>query len=336
MMVLMPEGGKWLPLTSHTMMTTACRKKQSLNPGRLWLIQCKREKAIGPTKLKNYLDEISEDDRRELHGIIFAAACDFSKKARDAFREKIREFGIQEGFLWGKGEIEDMLFQPKNDRLLFAYTGISLQVRRRSLSTELRSKLAMKRKAVRLLQPGSEILIRDPTDERYPRLDKSKKSRFDRGRWMVVKFEDFYHDGLHIQSWLCDAFIDDDGAHWDFAETVNNARPGPDFDPWEPRTWEEWNQEREKIFNIFAGLGERNQALYELIHILPYENILDIDEKGDEIFDRPHVYTVPFDPHFGPFLSGAYGSLHTIHGERRDADASNETRVKIFPRLPDQ
>src|SRR5437762_8339792 len=36
-------------------------------PGRLWLIQCKREKAIGPTKLKKYLDEISEADRRELH-----------------------------------------------------------------------------------------------------------------------------------------------------------------------------------------------------------------------------------------------------------------------------
>src|SRR5947209_4958314 len=61
-------------------------------PGRLWLIQCKREKVIGPTKLKNYLDEISGPDRRELHGIVFAAACDFSKKARDLFREKMHEF----------------------------------------------------------------------------------------------------------------------------------------------------------------------------------------------------------------------------------------------------
>src|SRR4051812_10020399 len=29
---------------------------------RLWLIQCKREKAIGPTKLVRYLNEIAEDE----------------------------------------------------------------------------------------------------------------------------------------------------------------------------------------------------------------------------------------------------------------------------------
>ena len=167
-------------------------------------------------------------------------------------------------------------------------------------------------------------------------MDKSKKARFDRGRWLVVKFEDFYHDGLHIQSWRCDAFIDDDDVHWDFAETVNDARPGPNFDPWDTRTWEEWNLARDEVFKIFSKLDERNQAVYELIHILPYENILDIDEEGDEVFDRPHVYTVPHDVHLGPYLQGAYESLHTIHGARRDTDASDETRVKLFPRRLDQ
>lgn len=300
---------------------------------RLWLIQCKRERTIGPTKLNNYLDTISEADRRQLYGLIFAAACDFSKRARDLFRVKMREFEIQEAYLWGKGEIEDMLFQPKNDRLLFAYTGISLQVRQRTLKTEIRSKLAMKRKAIRLLHPNEEILIRDAADERYPYLDDSKASRIDRGRWMVVKFEGFYHDGLHIETSRCDAFIDDDGVHWDFAETVNNARPGPNFDPWETRTWEQWQKARDEVEKIRSNFDEKNQAIFQAVHILPYENILDIDENGDDMFHGPHVYTVPFDPNSSPYLTESYLSLHTVRGERRDADGLGENRVVRFPRL---
>ncbi len=47
---------------------------------RLWLIQCKREKAIGPKKLAGYLDAIPVDHANRLYGIIFAAACDFPKR----------------------------------------------------------------------------------------------------------------------------------------------------------------------------------------------------------------------------------------------------------------
>jgi hypothetical protein len=47
---------------------------------RLWLIQCKR----GPGKLVDYLDAVPAAELTNLHGIVFAAACDFSKKARDA------------------------------------------------------------------------------------------------------------------------------------------------------------------------------------------------------------------------------------------------------------
>jgi hypothetical protein len=115
----------------------------------VWLVQCKREKTIGPQKLVDDLDDIAE--LAGLYGIVFAAASDFSKLARDRFREKAREMGFNEAHLWGKAEIEDQLFQPKNDHLLFAYFGISLQTRRRSLRTEVRAKLATKRKALRVL-----------------------------------------------------------------------------------------------------------------------------------------------------------------------------------------
>ncbi|MBK8160291.1 MAG: hypothetical protein IPK59_16465 [Rhodospirillaceae bacterium] len=93
---------------------------------RQWLIQCKRERAIGPKKLADYMGDLPAAVDPPLHGVIFAAACDFSIKARDEFRRIAREKGLSEAYLWGRGEIEDMLYQPKNDHLLFAYFGVSL------------------------------------------------------------------------------------------------------------------------------------------------------------------------------------------------------------------
>ena len=127
---------------------------------RLWLVQCKREKAIGPTKIERYVGDIPDSEVADIYGIVFAAACNFSKQARDRFRERCRELGFAEAHLWGKGEIEDMLFQPKNDHLLFAYFGVSLQTRKRSLKTEVRARLATRRKAMKELRLHSEVLIR--------------------------------------------------------------------------------------------------------------------------------------------------------------------------------
>jgi hypothetical protein len=61
-----------------------------------------------------------------------------------------RELGCAEAHLWGKGELEDMLCQPKNDDVLFTFFGISKRIRQRSLSAEVRRRLAVKRKAQRV------------------------------------------------------------------------------------------------------------------------------------------------------------------------------------------
>lgn len=37
--------------------------------------------------------------------------------------------GVREPYLCGKAEIEDLLFQPKNDHLLFTYFRFSLAIR---------------------------------------------------------------------------------------------------------------------------------------------------------------------------------------------------------------
>ena len=81
--------------------------------------------------------------------------------------------GIEEFFIWAKGELEDLLFQPKNDRLLFAYFGIALQPRRRGYTASLRSEITKKKQLTALIgeegeRNGKLVLLRDPTDDRYP------------------------------------------------------------------------------------------------------------------------------------------------------------------------
>ena len=125
---------------------------------RQWLIQCKREKIITPAKLKGYLDDLPDVQDEGLYGIIFVTACDFSKAARDVFYSTTRERGFMEVKLWGKAELEDQLFQPKNDHLLFAYFGISLQMRQRTLKTAVRARLSMKKQAMKLLTESSPVL----------------------------------------------------------------------------------------------------------------------------------------------------------------------------------
>jgi hypothetical protein len=186
-------------------------------PDRLWLIQCKRERTITPAKLKGYLGQISFAPEEKLHGIIFAAACDFSKASRDAFYTWCRDQGISEAVIWGKGELEDQLYQPKNDNLLFAYFGISLTIRRRSQATQIRAEIATKRRLKKtVLLSSADVLVRDPLAEEYPRVKEGKRPT----KWGVYAPETLSHHGLEMNiSWFY-AFLDPDTGEWDAADAV--------------------------------------------------------------------------------------------------------------------
>lgn len=177
------------------------REEAALTAGaedRLWLIQCKREKSIGPTALEKYLDDIVLQPGEKLHGLVFVACADFSKKARDKFAAKCKAKGLEEWYLWGKGELEDRLFRPENDHLLFAYFGISLTIRRRSQRADLRAKLVMKRKANRLLKnhEHSYLLLRPPEASTYPHSRDVRDAETGEPPWSVRQYRGLQHDGL--------------------------------------------------------------------------------------------------------------------------------------------
>ena len=103
----------------------------------------------------------------KLYGLVFTAACNFSKKACDDFAKKCRDMELEEWHLWGKAELEDRLFHPENDHLLFAYFGFSPTIRRRSQRADLRARLVMKRKLQQIIAQLHHVVTES---NRNPRL----------------------------------------------------------------------------------------------------------------------------------------------------------------------
>jgi hypothetical protein len=191
--------------------------------GNLWMIQGKREKEIGPRKIRKILAEI--DIGNPPYGYILAASANFSKDSYDAFREELRKKGVMEFYLWGKAELEDMLHLPKNDRILFTFFGISLVSKRRSRTTEIRSAVNMKNRLYKAVGPAhgdfnQSVLIRDINDTHYPRKDKYKDFE-SRPRWREYIAFRHYPQGLLVHSHEYYAYVDTEKKEWDYTKIVD-------------------------------------------------------------------------------------------------------------------
>lgn len=305
---------------------------------RLWIFQCKREKALSPQRIRDVVEESLASLEKPPHGFVLAAACDISKKARDAFREEMVARGIEEFSIWAKGELEDMLFQPKNDRLLFAYFGLSLHARRRSLAMTLRSSITRKKQLDAIIdeeknQRGVLVLLRDPTDETYPRGSDGKSLK---GRWRLCRAMTVRKPGVVIvlgsehlaattpdaQKWDAIMDMDVEGRH-----IRNELR-----DSWLPRDQDDSNQPAFDFWNEY--IDEADRAYLKIFRAVPIDRILAIDPLGDGYYPVPHLL-LEFDSKAGPFLHDWESvRLERLYPNKQlvDIDITDATRAKIFPK----
>lgn len=295
---------------------------------RIWLIQCKREKSISPQKIATYLNDIFKRIEEQLYGIIFIAACNFSKKTRDTFITEIRKYGIKEFQLWGRAELEDLLFQPKNDHLLFAYFGISLSIRKRTLKTKLRSRIATKKKILHCIENHvmHQVLLRDANDTHYPYSDKIPD--FDKNwLWRVFDYDCNEQDPYGLKFLLVRhmAYLADDQIHHDYIDKLNEALNFDD--PWSKRIKAEINDS--EAHKLWYDLPVQNRGHFEVYGVVEYDNILAIDEYGDNEFQGPHLY-IPFTPRNGPF-SYYYIQLITCGENHVEIYPEEKNRVQFFP-----
>lgn len=262
---------------------------------RTWIFQCKREQKLTPKKVQKIVADNLSGLEEEPYGYILAAACDFSKASRDAFRRQCLGHGVQEYVLWGKAELEDMLFLPKNDHLLFAYFGISLQTRRRSLRTSLRGTLALKRKLAGELgglraQGYRSVLVRDPRDEEYPFIDHPTDF-LKRPRWWYYVCKG--HQPVGHMAFIvrqCFAYADKTTGKWDALldyDTVVSSDTRLYGLPPKPRS-KGTKEERYRSY-WWDRIPRENQAWFIEMQCIPYERILALDTIGDFYNKPPHL-----------------------------------------------
>jgi hypothetical protein len=308
---------------------------------RVWVIQCKREKSIGPKKAREIIDEFFSRSSEATHGYILAAACDFSKATRDAVRDQLVKHGVQEYHCWGKGELEDQLYQPKNDNLLFAYFGISLQIRRRSLRTTFRSHLALKKKLIKFIGSLEGFsthrcpLIRDPRSEQYPFVGEDVEAFMKSPAWRYYEFhghEPPDHIAFVIRKRF--AYVNWAKEEWDLIRDVNIAIPHhPQVYGLGHCSRDHFELEHLARAYWLHKVPEENRAYGILVGAVPYERILLCDELGDKFNPAPHLlveYTGedPFELTWAWLESATDSDRHLV------PDQSNQTQYFPSP-LPD-
>ncbi len=300
--------------------------------GNLWMIQCKREKQLGPKRIKEILDDI--DKKNYPYGYILAAPTDFSKKSYDLFRETLLKMGVMEFYLWGKAQLEDMLYMPKNDHILFATFGISFNTRRRSKVSEIKFGLINKNKLFQSIggQDGGSIhesiLVRDFNDENYPY--KSEYKDFDQNpKWQEHIVVQQHPLGLLIDARECFAYFDEKKKEFDFTRAVDLINRQSDFDnDWDLRKKE--NELREKVADFWEHLPRKNQIKLHFYGLLSFQDMLIIDNKGDSHFKFPHIF-VEYTKRLGPFRWVLY--ILKSNSKEINLDREGYKRVKIFPKV---
>jgi len=304
---------------------------------RLWIIQCKRERQIGPARIRSIASDYFSELEDRPYGYILVAACDFSKRARDAFREEVLSNGVEEFYIWGKGEVEDQLYLPKNDHLLFAYFGISLQVRRRSLKTETRAKLSLKKRLTDVLgaidiRGYENVLIRDPRDEQYPYIE-SDEEFLKAPRWRYWSF--FSHEPPDHLAFVFKkhfAYINWETKEFDILPEYDEGVP-IDYMPSElEEQWRDPKKLHQRYHTYWWNqVPEANRSSYFELRVIPYDRIIAIDDIGDKYYRKPHLL-VEYETNGQPFKSHA--RLQLIESFKRPNDLLNVRegkRISYFP-----
>lgn len=294
--------------------------------GNLWMIQGKREKEIGPKKIKTILSDI--DPKNAPYGYILAASTNFSKGSYDVFREELRKKRVMEFYLWGKAELEDMLHLPKNDRILFTFFGISLVSKRRTRTTEIRSAVNVKNKLFRTVGKDHEfhqsILVRDLKDTNYPY--KSKYSDFKTNpRWKEYVAFSHHPLGLWCYAHKYFAYIDKENKEWDFTKEVDLIYLQREDDD----ERQEASEKRNLVNDFWDFLPRKNKGHHFSNCLIKYSDIAIVDDNGDIYYDFPHIYVDYFDEK-GPFA----GCRNILKIDNEEIDLIEDYKqINVFPKI---
>ena len=305
---------------------------------RTWWFQCKREKSFGPAKARAVVADALNPDVDPPYGFVLAVPTDLSKNTRETLAAELHQAGVREVVAWGRTDLEDLLYLPENDHLLFAYFGISIQVRRQNDITKLRSQLARKRQlfnAVGDLDHRGEtpVLLRDPSVTGYPYRDEVEHWDPANPPWMWTEFVQHSNpETLALVYRRHYAWITVDHKRYDAIETWSTMKS----DRNDTDLTDEQKAERDRVHRyFFHEVPSENRGW--LLHVgwIGLDDILLVDDLGD-VFNRPPHVLAHRDREHGYFFRTRTFVQTNDHRSRKTFPANELRRTKLFPNpIPD-
>ncbi len=297
--------------------------------------------------MRTIVREAVTDLAKVPYGLIVAGACDVSAETMAAFHDERSSLGVREGHLWVRGHLEDMLFRPENDNLLFAYFGISLGTLRRSALQRVQASLTAKRKILPAYKAESikhlahvGVMIRDVEDLTYPNGGPvDGKDVISVRPWFGAEIYKSYNDGLMVRRHTFRGWIKPDGT-WDLLEISSHmAGHHHGMLRWEGQTDEsqEWNILRHEQANkVMSFVSLEESAGVDLISHLPYSSILEVDGIGDSVIEGVHLFCRS-EGIAGPFVNrGLFHSNHMHAKVWLDIDLHRRLFPELISKLLDE
>ena len=249
--------------------------------GTKWFCQCKRYKSLQPAQVKDVIDKIISNNRNTSNSIILlVVACNVSKKAIEVFKEYSLEKGFKEAIIWQSSTLEAELYDKHKD-LLEKYFGypynkeqdikekrivdghrIRKEVEEKLLSYKITSDIQYAKRiqedpTLKFIYDAA--IIHSTDEEAYP---EEEKNEYGFSRWFKCWFYDITHEGVE--------FLPKPYLGTKVAVNIDN------------RMWRELEDSDSPLDNEIA-------LDVDYIGLIPYYNIVHINEDGDDFYPIPHI-----------------------------------------------
>ncbi len=239
---------------------------------RHWFVQCKRYQSFASAQARTAVDEALAKAAEPPDVLLLVLGCDVSLATRTEYEAYAAGTGIETAMLWTSSKLEAMLYAEHTD-LLFSFFGVSLARAERTRENNVRRTLAMKRKLAKLIPHGKrpDLIIRSIDDEMYPEVDEAPEGKI--SSWFKAEFGRHYHNGIELILNIQMIIIDRKTKKWAMIDHKDPLIKAANF-------------EYERVINQTAYVVMK---VYTIGRI-PFRNIFEVDEDGDEYYNFPHLY----------------------------------------------
>lgn len=239
---------------------------------RTWVVQCRRYRRATKATLEKAVRDALTKMVSPPDVLLVVVSCDVSRSAHEAYVRYAASRGIGTPMLWTQSLVEAKLYAERRD-LLFAFFGLSEALDSRSRERTVVRNVALKRRMRTALLRSSrgtpvsrmpydkfvttEAIIHSVDDSSYPNEPADCHGIWS---WYKVEFFDFYWNGLKVIIGMDRVVVAADG-RWALLDLKCGDLPG----------------------------GLREETVFRIGHI-PYRDIVEYDDVGDEFSSVPHIY----------------------------------------------